>query len=72
MKPYVTVPVHGSFEQMKALEDNVGNETVLLVPRAYSVQVPAQIVPEFPFPLLIFMAILMTLIAFTRIKRAVP
>ncbi len=70
LKPYVTVPVHGSFEQMKALEDIVGNETVLIIPSAYGVKVPDQIVPEFPSALLIFVAgFFVALITFVKNKQ---
>ena len=69
LKPYVTVPVHGMFEEMKALEDIVGDETVMIIPSAFIVKVPAQIVPEFPFAVLVFIAAFATaLIAFIRIK----
>jgi L-ascorbate metabolism protein UlaG (beta-lactamase superfamily) len=69
LKPYVTVPVHGMFEEMKALEDIVGNETVVVIPSAYVVKVPAQIVPEFPLVVLAFIAaFVIGFIAFIRIK----
>ena len=69
LKPYVTVPVHGMFEEMKAFEDIVGNETVIIIPGAYAVKVPAQIVPEFPFAVFVFIAAFaMAFIAFIRIK----
>ena len=69
LKPYVTVPVHGMFEEMKTLEDIVGNETVMIIPAAYIVKVPAQIVPEFPFVVLVFIAaFVMAFIAFIRFK----
>jgi len=69
LKPYVTVPVHGMFEEMKALEDIVSNATVVIIPAAYVVEVPAQIVPEFSFVVLVFIAALVTaLAAFIRIK----
>jgi len=69
LKPYVTVPVHGMFEEMKAIEDIVGNETVVTIPAAYVVKVPAQIVPEFPLAVLVLItAFVMALVAFIRIK----
>ena len=69
LKPYVTVPVHGMFEEMKALENIVGNETVIMIPAAYVVKVPAQIVPEFPVAILVFViAFLIVFIAFIRIR----
>ncbi|MFQ5940735.1 MAG: MBL fold metallo-hydrolase [Nitrososphaerales archaeon] len=58
LKPYVTVPVHGMFEQMKALDDTIGNETVMIIPGAYVVKVPTQIVPEFGFAMSVLMAAL--------------
>ncbi|MGH9934039.1 MAG: MBL fold metallo-hydrolase [Nitrososphaerales archaeon] len=70
LKPYVTVPVHGMFEEMKALEDMVGSETVVMIPAAYVVKVPSQIVPEFPAALLVFVgAFVISFIAFVRIRR---
>lgn len=69
LKPYVTVPVHGMFEEMKALEDIVGNETVIVIPSAYVVKVPTEIVPEFPFALMVFLgAFVMAFISFMRIR----
>jgi len=69
LKPYVTVPVHGMFEEMKALEDIVGDETVVMIPAAYVVKVPSQIVPEFSFALLVFVgAFVMAFIALIRIR----
>ena len=69
LKPYVTVPVHGMFEEMKALEDMVGTETVMMIPSAYVVRVPAQIVPEFPFVILVFIVAFITvLMIFFRFK----
>lgn len=69
LKPYVTVPVHGMFEEMKALEDIVGSETVMIIPGAYVVKVPAQIVPEFPFAVLVLVAtFVMAFIVFMRSK----
>lgn|SRR5574341_893123 len=69
LKPFVTVPVHGPFEEMKALEDMVGNETVIVIPSAFVVKVPAEIVPEFPFALMVFIgAFVMALISFMRIR----
>jgi L-ascorbate metabolism protein UlaG (beta-lactamase superfamily) len=69
LKPYVTVPVHGTFEEMKALEDMVGNETAIVIPSAYVVKVPAEIVPEFPFALMVFIgAFVMAFMAFMRIR----
>lgn len=69
LKPYATVPVHGMFEEMKALEAIVGNETVIIIPSAYDVKIPAQIVPEFPIAALVFLtATVMGLIAFIRIR----
>ncbi len=69
LKPYVTVPVHGTFEEMKALEDMVGSETVIVIPSAFVVKVPAEIVPEFPFALMVFIcAFVMAFISFMRIR----
>jgi len=69
VKPYVTVPVHGMFEEMKTLEGMVGDETVTIIPAAYVVKVPGQIVPEFPFAALVFVTAFVTaIIAFIRIK----
>ncbi len=69
LKPYVTVPVHGMFEEMKALEEMVGKETVVIIPDAYAFTVPSQIVPEFPVALVVFIAAFLTaLIAFIRIR----
>jgi hypothetical protein len=69
MNPYVTVPVHGLFEQMKALEDMVGKETVMIIPAAFVVKVPTQIVPEFGFALPILMvSLVMVLLAILRTR----
>lgn len=57
LKPYVTVPVHGMFEEMKTLEDMVSDETVTVIPAAYVVKVPSQIVPEFPVNLMVITAV---------------
>jgi len=57
LKPYVTVPVHGMFEEMKTLESMVSDETATVIPAAYVVKVPSQIVPEFPVNLAIITAI---------------
>lgn len=73
LEPYVTVPVHGMFEEMKMLEDIIGNESVVIIPGAYIVKVPAQIVPEFPFALLAFIAaFVMAFITLIRIKPLLP
>ncbi len=49
LKPNVTVPIHGIFEQMKALQDLAGKETAVIIPTPNAVDVPNQIVPEFRF-----------------------
>lgn len=49
LKPYVSVPVHGIFEQMKAFEDIAGKETAIVIPAPNAVNVPNKIVPEFEF-----------------------
>jgi L-ascorbate metabolism protein UlaG (beta-lactamase superfamily) len=73
LKPYVTVPVHGMFEEMKALEEMVGSETVVIIPDPYAFSVPTQIVPEFPVAILVFIAAFVTaLIAFIRIRNLGP
>ncbi|MEE8132671.1 MAG: MBL fold metallo-hydrolase [Nitrososphaerales archaeon] len=71
LMPYVTVPVHGIFEQMKALDDIIGNETVLIIPRAYKVEVPTQVVPEFGFAVTVLLVTLsMALVTMIRSKSA--
>lgn len=68
LKPYITVPVHGMFEQMKALDDMVGKDTVVIIPGAYVVKVPNQIVPEFGLVLPILIISLVTLAIIIRVK----
>lgn len=54
LKPYVTVPIHGIFEQMIALQDLAGKETAVMIPTPNAVNIPNQIVPEFPFAALVY------------------
>lgn len=70
LEPYVTVPVHGMFEEMKALEDIVDKETTVIIPAANVVKVPTQIIPEFADNLMVIPAVaLIGLVVVLRVKR---
>lgn len=62
LKPYVTVPIHGIFEQMKAFEDLAGKETAVIIPTPNAVDVPNQIVPEFEFGAFVYVTAIMIVI----------
>lgn len=62
LKPYMTVPIHGIFEQMKALQDLAGKETAVMIPTPNAVNVPNQIVPEFQFGAFAYVTAIMIVI----------
>ena len=62
LKPYVTVPIHGIFEQMIALQDLAGKETAVIIPTPNAVDVPSKIVPEFEFDAFAYVTAIMIVI----------